>query len=327
MLTACADHNSTEPEVLSEQICFSIPVAQSTTKTPITDLAQIQNSATTSVFVYGKRGANQINGTYYEGGQIFYAATGIWSLASGTTTWIAGATYNFWGWAYSPTTAEGNGLTIANNGETITVEQPALYSANGTIDYLLARQFPATATSSTPIRGPIVTLELEHAMAMVEIYVTKNPELFSVTVSNITVSNIYKEGVLTCSNHAIYGDGATNQWGTAASDTQDGSYSLTGSLAATDDRTTTPAVMKFIAIPQQLINTTTLTIECSVVEQDGATPKTISRTFQLYKYGNFTVAQRNIYSLVVDTSIELQATIKEWPAVSYVNGTILPEIK
>lgn len=314
------------PDATSEQICFGVPLPK-TTKTPITDLAQIQDSSTTSVFVYGKRGGNQINGTNYEGGQIYYAPTGIWALASGTTTWVSGASYEFWGWAYSPTTAASSGsLTVTNNGREISVVQPATYSATGSIDYLLAHKFNATASTVAPIRGPIVLLELEHALAMVEIYVVKNPAMDNVTVNSITLENFHRNGTLVCTQ-STYGDGTTNIWSTSTNDEQTSAYSLSGTMVLTADRTTTPAVMKFIAIPQQFGSSTTLTVNYSIIEQSGGVAKSFSQSFQLYNYNSWESAKRNIYTLTVDTSIHLYASIETWPTVNYVNGTILPEIK
>lgn len=267
-----------------------------------------------------------INGSaLYNNVEIEREATGKWYPKSGKTTWNSGSVYSFYGYAYNAT----EGLTIKENGLSIDVTQPTSYDEEKMVDYLLSYKFQVADGAMMPI----VPIQLEHAMAMVEIYVVCG-NLFDAQLTEMSFENIYSTGSLKCTTHSVVNEDAPNVWEITLTGNGTTKYTLQPNPAIEigDTREETLAKMKILCIPQQLTANTKLTIKYKVNEKittDSADNwVSHTETFQLFKYNpmNYQSGHRIIYTATIDSGVNLQGAIAEWNDVDYIEGTILPEI-
>ena len=184
LLAACeqgGDNHNTES--LSE-IAFS---TKNVVRSVITQ-EDIDNAGAT-VKVYATRNGNPL----YNNVEIEREDTGKWYPKTGKESWSSGDGYSFYGYAYNTT----EGLTINENGTSIVVNQPTSYDEAKMVDYLLSYKFDVADGRMQPI----VQLQLEHAMALVEVYVVRG-NLFDAKLESLTLENIYSSGSLKCTTHA-----------------------------------------------------------------------------------------------------------------------------
>ena len=262
----------------------------------------------------------------YENAEIRRENTGKWYPTTGKTDWKSGSSYSFYGYASNAT----EGLKISDNGLSIDVTQPTSYDEAKMVDYLLSYKFQVADGAMMPI----VPIQLEHAMAMVEIYVVRG-NLFEAQLTKMSFENIYSRGSLKCTTHSIVNEGTPNVWEITLTGNGTTKYTWEpdSAIAIGDTREGTAAKMKILCIPQQLTANTKLTIEYEVNEKltsDGANnwvPHT--ETFQLYKYNpmNYQSGHRIVYTATIDSGVNIEGTIAQWNDVDYIEGTILPEIQ
>ena len=321
------DYNSRGPE-----ISFGVSTVEASTRTRA-GLTQ-GDMDKKSVYVYGVQNNTT---SLYSGAAITEATdgTGRW-YPSTIRRWVTGANYSFYGYAYSTN----SGLTIKDDGLTIEVSQPASYNyaaeAAGNspfIDYLLSYSFKVADGRMRPL----VDLQLEHAMTLVDIRVIKDPSISDVVLTNMTLRNIFREGTMKCTAQAITNSGDKNLWSVAFNSTNDAAYSINGTFAdgfaVTETVADTEAKMSIMALPQQLTANTTLTITYYVNEKPD--PSAIEdnwvlheNTFRLYEYTPYVWQSGHhvVYQATIDTGIHLRGTVADWINVDYIEGTILPEI-
>ena len=181
------DYNSRGPE-----ISFGVSTVEASTRTRA-GLTQ-GDMDKKSVYVYGVQNNTT---SLYSGAAITEATdgTGRW-YPSTIRRWVTGANYSFYGYAYSTN----SGLTIKDDGLTIEVSQPASYNyaaeAAGNspfIDYLLSYSFKVADGRMRPL----VDLQLEHAMTLVDIRV--------ITLSGLTGSTRHRfDKVFSSINQGLY---------------------------------------------------------------------------------------------------------------------------
>ncbi len=268
-------------------------------------------------------------------------ATAKWlpQNANNVRQWEAASNYVFNGYAYHPSsaTSSGGGLTISSKGLQIVVQQPTSYQPEKMVDYLYSRTF----TTSGAAR-PLVQLDLEHAMSLVEIRIVKHESIESAYLKSLTIDNLFTQATMNCTP-TPYGDANPNSWKIALSGTNDTDYSIEGG-DPTDDTPATPhlpmvnrgedgqVMMNILAVPQQLSAANTIRVSYWVNERYSATsPDNYvlhEATFVLNNYTPYVWApgHRIVYTLEVDTGIHLQGVIKPWVEVDYIEGTVLPNI-
>lgn len=250
--------------------------------------------------------------------------------------WVEGANYSFYGYAYSTT----SGLAIKDDGLTIEVSQPASYNyaaeAAGNspfIDYLLSYSFKVADGRMRPL----VDLQLEHAMTLVDIRIVKDPSIGNAILSEMTLNNIFRTGTMKCTSQAITNSGDRNIWSVSFTSSNDAAYSISGTLndgyAITNSVADTEAKMSIMALPQQLTANTTLTVRYYVNEKPDPSNAEDNwvlheNIFRLYEYTPYVWQSGHhvIYQATIDTGIHLQGTVADWINVDYIEGTILPEI-
>lgn len=254
------------------------------------------------------------------------ATTGKW-FASTKKNWVEGSNYSFHAYAYN--TNSGLTITSGKDGLEIAVQQPTTYNEAGMIDYLLSYSFKVADGAMKPI----VQLQLEHAMSLVEIYVVRG-NMFDARLTKMTFENIYSQGSMKCTAQAVANSGERNIWEVSPSGSNNVVYTYQPTSAAVigDERENTAAKMTIMCLPQQLTANTRLIIEYEVNEK--VTPESPDNfvahreEFLLYNYQpiNYESGHRIIYTATVDSGVNLEGVVSAWKDVDYIEGTVLPEI-
>lgn len=270
--------------------------------------------------------------------------TGRW-MTSPVRSWTdyEGRRTSFHALAYSPADAEGNGLTVSAKGLQIQVAQPKEYDATGAgnIDYLLSYTVPVEPEVKPK---PLVALDMEHAMAKVEVYVCcadamvdNDTHEIEVTLTGLTFRNIYYSATLTCQNHRTAAGTGTNYWTVGGYGAADAVYSLPEDVKVRpkSDDISENLVMDFIAIPVDRADMGSgyvMNVEYRVRVTDRTTGQVqeadFSSDFRLSAYTDgWHNAHKVRYEFLIDSGISLTGTITDWVEVDFVEGVVLPEIK
>ena len=318
-----------DENTLGPEISFGVSAIDVSTRAGLSadDVENMQ------VYIYGVQ--NNTTSLYSGAAITKDPETGRWYPQT-IRRWVEGANYSFYGYAYSTK----SGMTITDDGLTINVTQPATYNYDAEsagnssfIDYLLSYSFKVADGKMRPL----VDLQLEHAMTLVDIRIIKDPSISEAILSEMILSNIFRSGTMKCTSQAITNSGNRNIWSVAFNDTNNASYSISGTL---DDGYTiantvsdTEAKMSIMALPQQLTANTALTIRYYVNEKPDPSADEDNwvlheSTFRLYEYTPYVWQSGHhvIYQATIDTGIHLQGAVAEWINVDYIEGTILPEI-
>ena len=204
-----------------------------------------------------------------------YTAKGVWRSGE---EWINGQTYTFYAYIASPlqtaTTTQGGVSNISNNGKTLTLQQPTTYSANENVwaDYLMSYRVGANGSN----KG-LVKLDLERVTACVELYMARSEKVGVVNITKITFKDVVTKATFGISYHAVPEDeeglyGMKNSWIVTPDETSKTAYTFkpTSPLETyteSDDRFDVKyRQMRFLTIPQTLIDGATLSISYRVDE-------------------------------------------------------------
>ena len=288
------------------------------------DAVSQSNLEKAKVFVYGVQ--NNSTKIFNNVAITRDATTGKW-FASSKKNWVEGSNYSFHGYAYN--TNSGLTLTSGKDGLELTIQQPTTYNADAMVDYLLSYSFKVADGAMKPI----VQLQLEHAMSLVEIYVVRG-NMFDARLTKMTFENIYSQGTMKCTAQAVANSGERNIWEVSPSGENNVVYTYQPSTPAVigDERENTAAKMTIMCLPQQLTAATKLTIEYEVNEKiSSSSPDNFvshKEEFLLYNYQpiNYESGHRIIYTATVDSGVNLVGSVSAWKDVDYIEGTVLPEI-
>lgn len=274
-------------------------------------------------------GAGSFNST-----EVDYTDNGVWQSDQ---EWQAGQDYTFYAYIASPlqtaTDTQGGVSNISNNGRTLTLQQPTTYSANENVwaDYLLSYRVSANGSN----KG-LVKLDLERVTACVELYMARSEKVGEVNITEITFKNVVTKATFGISNHAVADDeeglyGMKNSWMVTPDEKSKATYTFipTSSLntyTESDDRFDVKyRQMRFLTIPQTLIDGATLSISYTVVEN--GTPASYQSDFTLSDYTPkaWYRGHKIRYFIGIDTSIKLEGFIEPWKSVDYIETTLLPK--
>lgn len=319
-------------DALGENISITIPT-EGHTKGFVNAASDLKDK---KVVIYAKKENGSFFHNDYNGGELNETTVaGIWGLKNGAThNWSeVGATgINATGYAYN----QGSGSTvtnISNEGMNVTITQSKTYPSDGGTDYLLAHKFEGTSQAikignATAYRGPVITLEMEHALSRIQVRAEVHKDIYSVTIKGIKVNGFYYGAKMTCDSRAVYGSGLRNRWSSATNTAADANYEKTGTLGTHNAASSNTIIelMDFIAVPQQLTSNTKLEIVYSITEVQGGSAKDITQVFNLNRFDNWEYGKRNIYTVLIDTSNKLVGTIEEWKMAGTSTATILPDI-
>lgn len=298
--------------------------------------------------------ATQAGTTIYNNEQIFRdATTGEWlPIESRRMDWTTDVRHTFYATAYHPADATTSGELTINSPTSIVIQQPATYSEESKgrmVDYLLSQNFVYTVPMGS--NPPLVKLMMEHAVTMVEINIAKHISFQStgVYLRMLTLEGFYRSATMTCPTLAQYGkEGESNaeNWQYIVRGAKDAVYSITGDnpspvvsegckpLSIREDEG--GVRMVFLATPQQLEEGCRLTVGYWVNEKyrDDLPDNYVyhESSFDLFDYktvGNVAIwapGHHVLYTLEVDTGINLEGTIVPWVDVDYIEGTVLPVV-
>ena len=337
---ACNKEESVQTDY-APTITFGVNAVDTATRIEIADNTNIESK---TIYVYGSTSSTSF---IYSADAISYDADAKKWLPTDKTKvvpWDRKASYQFYGYTYLPANSPTWRLrfpsvwdknaqknVITGYHKTFNVYQPKTYVYRDEfVDFLLSHTFNALGSAR-----PIVQLELEHAMALVDIYIVKHKSLAQrkVHVKSLSLTSVRTDATMTCSSQAIANSGKSNEWQTVFLDHTPATYTIDTPLEVALYTDTTGAHMRIIAVPQQLNAQNRLTVIYEVDESaDGADGNEQmvehTETFQLYNYTPIVweSGHRIVYRATIDTGIHLQGQIAAWKDVDYIEGTVLPDI-
>lgn len=249
--------------------------------------------------------------------------------------------YRFYGFAYSSNAVLGTNLSVENStyGRQFTVTQPETGTGEGTIDYLLSSLVNVSPSSG---HYPLVPIELEHAMARVDVDVQIADAMFDASNGNaslvkdveVSVSGIKRKATMLCVQPKLYGVEGANSWYITFENATAATYKsiiedqdLYSNLEGSDSDLN----MSFMAIPvnnagmEDLVLTLTYN---NAAKTDVSTPKDYVYTFNLKDYTpqGWLSGHKVKYVLTIDNSIHLTGKVVDYQDMEYIESVILPNI-
>ena len=263
-----------------------------------------------------------------------YTAKGVWQSDE---EWKAGQEYTFYAYIASPlgaaTDTQGGVSGITNNGKTLTLQQPTTYSADEDVwaDYLMSYRVSANGSN----KG-LVKLDLERVTACVELYMARSEKVEEVRITEIAFKNVVTKATFGISYHAVPEDeeglyGMKNAWIVTPDENSKATYTFnpTSTLktyAESDDRFDVKyRQMRFLTIPQTLIDGATLSISYTVDENGTTAEYQSDFTLSDYTPRAWYRGHKIRYFIGIDTSIQLEGFIEPWKSVDYIETTLLPK--
>lgn len=265
---------------------------------------------------------------------IDYTANGVWQSDE---EWKAGQEYTFYAYIASPlgaaTDTQGGVSGITNNGKTLTLQQPTTYSADEDVwaDYLMSYRVSANGSN----KG-LVKLDLERVTACVELYMARSKKVGEVKVTKITFKDVVTKATFGISYHAVPADeeslyGMKNTWIVTPDENSKAAYTFspTSTLEVyteSDDRFNADyRQMRFLTVPQTLIDGATLSI--SYMVKENGIMASYQSDFMLSDYmpRAWYRGHKIRYFIGIDTSIKLEGFIEPWKSVDYIETTLLPK--
>ncbi len=326
---ACSKEESAQTDY-APTITFGVSAVATATRTEIADNSNIESK---TVYVYGSTSSTSF---VYSSEPISYDADAKKWLPTDKTKvkpWDKTASYQFYGYTYLPANLPKWRLQFPASGynKTFNVYQPQFYNQSSQfVDFLLSHTFNALGSAR-----PIVQLQLEHAMALVDIYIVKHKSLAQrkVRVKSLSLTSVRTNATMTCASQAVANSGKSNEWQTTFLDHTPATYTIGNAMEVALETDKTGAHMRIIAVPQQMNAQNRLTVTYEVDESgdgtDGNEQMTEhTETFLLYNYTPIVweSGHRIIYRATIDTGIHLQGQIAAWKDVDYIEGTVLPDI-
>lgn len=207
---------------------------------------------------------------------------------------------------------------MKSSGLEITVSQPDDYDEANMVDYLLSHAYKVADGSNYRT----VMLYMQHAMSWIEIVVQKEMPEHTIALNSINLSNIFRSATMKCEFQGIANSGDKNVWAVQLSGTNNQTYTKTSFTPPGENHL---GSMRILAIPQQLTNATTLAVNYTVTEPSGA--KTYEQKFNLLNYTPYVweSGHKIIYTLTINTGVQLKGEICEWKDGGYTEGVILPK--
>lgn len=263
-----------------------------------------------------------------------YTANGVWQSDE---EWINGQDYTFYAYIASPlgtaTTTQGGVSNISNNGRILTLQQPISYSADENVwaDYLLSYRVGANGSN----KG-LVKLDLERVTACVELYMARSEKVREVRITEIAFKNVVTKATFGISYHAVADDeegryGMKNSWIVTPDENSKATYTFTPTspletYTESDDRFDVKyRQMRFLTIPQTLIDGATLSISYRVDENGTTVTYQSEFTLSDYTPRAWYRGHKIRYFIGIDTSIKLEGFIEPWKSVDYIETTLLPK--
>ena len=296
-----------------------------------------------NVFVYGTQsdGISSVTVVDAPGAQLIYDDDKkVWypqvyddaSFKMTNLEWEDGLYYRFYGFAFSSDARLGDNLKIVNNtyGRQFAVTQPNGGNGETTIDYLLS-----SLVSVAPVTNrPLVPVDLEHAMARVDVDVLIAQSMFDdqgCRASNISVSisGIKTKATMLCLQPKQYGELGSNTWYVSFDENQTYATYTTSpyvnnteaNLEGGDDGINPDMTFMAVPVANEEMSDYTLTLS-----YDGRSGAHYSYSFDLQQFSpkGWVNGHKIKYVLTIDNSINLKGTIMDYEDVEYLEAVIVP---
>lgn len=318
--------------------------------------AEVQNDALQSeknIYIYGAKsnGTSSENIVDAPGANLVYNEnTKVWNpkvwVYEGYTSqeadleWEEDYYYRFYGFAYSSNTnTSGNGsISITNDtyGRQFTVTQPADGDGSNTVDYLLSY-----LVNVNPNTYPLVPIQLEHAMARVDVDVQIANAMYDkdndgnitgclVKDISVTISDIRRGATMLCLQPKQQGEQGSHTWYvTFTQGLETATYTKEQIMNTEDNLEGTEGGispdMSFIAVPVTNAEMTDylLTLE---YKDNNDTPYQYEFPLKGYSPLGWMNGHKVKYILTIDNSIHLTGKIVDYEDVDYIEAVIVPDI-
>lgn len=331
------------------------PSVTVSTKAELTD-AMLEDATKDNLYVYAEKSDGTTSSPIVSmpGAELSYNSTmKVWNPVEYEYVWTSGSYvytpkaltwdntgksyYRFYGYAYSSNATVGTNLVLSSTtyGRQFTITQPTSGTGENTIDYLLSSLVNVAPSANYPL----VPIELEHAMARVDVDVQIANAMFDagsnplVKDVSVTISGIKNKATMLCVQPKSYGEDGTNTWyitfegNTTATYTQSISNSIDDNL----EDVGTKLDMSFMAVP--ILNSEmdgyVLTLEYNSNPKTGSSSeKDYVYTFNLKDYSpkGWVNGHKVKYVLTIDNSIHLKGNIVDYQDVDYIEAVLVPEI-
>ena len=316
-----------------DSILFRVNTPEVTlTKGEVTD-ETVETASVVTVYETSVSGGALFNGSQLTPEKNGEEYTGVWKPESGST-WsnYEYANLTFHATAYSPRNAVGNGLTIKSKGHEIMVSQPHAYDPSSNIDFLYAQEVRVPTDIA---RKRVIPMNLEHAMAKVELYVYCSDAMANDDQITIAINELNIEGIHTDLTMVYAPQSTVEKWSRKDYGQADATYTLPAGFsvkARNDENMSDNLAMEFIAVPigkADMMAELNISYSVSVSSVDGGTPVEFEASFELADYtsAGWMSNHKVKYELMIDTGISLKGRITDWIEVDYIEGVVLPEIK
>ena len=297
-------------------ITFGVSGINIDTKALITNDDLTSNSHP-NVYVYGVKN-NTTN--IFDGTEIYKENNSNNWNTDPKEQWERGQSYSFHGFTHSPQTpTNGASFSMESSGLEISVSQPDDYDEANMVDYLLSHAYKVADVSNYRT----VMLYMQHAMSWIEIVVQKEMPEHTIALNSINLSNIFRSATMKCEFQGIANSGDKNVWAVQLSGTNNQTYTKTSFTPPGENHL---GSMRILAIPQQLTNATTLAVNYTVTEPESGA-KTYEQKFNLLDYTPYVweSGHKIIYTLTINTGVQLKGEICEWKDGGYTEGVIIPK--
>ena len=292
-----------------DSICFRTDLV-SVSESPLSK-AEIGTAAGRTIYV-----TETIHNIFAATGCQLPLGTGIYMTGQ---TWTSGQEYNFFAYMF-----DGDGIAdISENGRKFTMTQPPVLSPDGSnsefSDYLLSYIYYVSDGASKPL----VTFEMVHATAAVELYLVKpagaaGTEVLSATMSGVSTGADYSINVHTGTNISWTVDRTDDKEVYSRSDPDfrapeigaDGSYFPDGSL-----------YFSFLAC-QQPVDPVTIEVRFSVAGDREYTVEFPLDQVEGVPY--WMPGTKTRYAVVLDSEARLYGSIEDWKDGGEMEGSLVP---
>ena len=301
------------------------------------------NLKSSNVSVYGIMSDGTVSDPVFEYSYVaslkYDQTNSIWYPKQGETgfTWDTDGKkyYQFYAYTYD----QGNAaLSISNTeyGRQFTVTQPETGDGSNTADYLLSYMVNVAPSANYPM----VNLNLEHAMAKVEVDVQIANSMFDDLTTDqvdgdvclasditVTVSGINRKAAMLCVQPKLDGEEGSNTWQVTLDEAYRASYEKEISAEKSDNMVGENSLapdMAFMAVP---VTEAQMTGYDLVLKYEGVVSgNKYEYTFDLAEFSpkGWVSGHKIRYVLTIDNSISLTGSVVDYEDVDYIEAVIVP---
>lgn len=241
---------------------------------------------------------------------------------------------SFFAFAFSPASAYGSNILVGegSRGRSVTLTQPSSYNNSANfVDYLLSY---ITDVPEQAVDGnyPLISLDLEHAVAKVELYVEcadvfwQQSSQYQIEFKEVAFNNVKTKAVMTNLDHKRAGASGSNTWQVSYTGDQS-KYDLGEFQLNLSDKEKGPVkIMEFLALPVSGTFDYTLSLKYDIIDSKGNETSFVHEPFVLSRFtpGGWKSGHKVRYTLHIDNGVSLEGKILDWVQEDYIEGVILP---